>query len=59
MQVADVMQSRVVTIPSQTALLVAKRVMQEHGVRHVPVVDDGRLLGIVSSRDLARAWVAA
>jgi acetoin utilization protein AcuB len=55
MRVADVMQSTVVTISSQTTLPVATRVMRAHGVRHLPVVDDGLLLGLVSTRDLARA----
>lgn len=31
----------------QAALLIA-----QHGIRHVPVVDDGRLVGVVSERDL-------
>jgi len=55
MRVADVMQSKIVTISSQTTLPAAKRVMAEHGVRHVLVVDDGLLLGLVSTHDLARA----
>ena len=28
--------------------------LAEHGYRHIPVVDDGRLVGIVSIRDLMR-----
>ena len=28
--------------------------LAEHGYRHIPVVDDGRLVGIVSMRDLMR-----
>jgi CBS domain-containing protein len=32
--------------------------MLEHGIRHLPVVDDHRLLGMMSARDLLRleAW---
>ncbi|HEV8640199.1 MAG TPA: CBS and ACT domain-containing protein [Methylomirabilota bacterium] len=55
MRVADVMQSKIVTISSQTTVPVAERLMHEHGVHHLPVVDNGLLLGIVSARDLARA----
>lgn len=29
-----------------------ERLMEEHGIRHVPVQDDGRVVGIVSERDL-------
>jgi acetoin utilization protein AcuB len=31
-----------------------ERLMQEHGIRHVPVLSDGRVVGIVSERDLHR-----
>jgi acetoin utilization protein AcuB len=55
MRVADVMRWPVVTISSRTTMPVAERVMREHGIRHVPVVDDGVLRGIVSARDIARA----
>jgi len=29
-----------------------RRLMQEHGVRHLPIVRDGRIVGIVSDRDV-------
>jgi acetoin utilization protein AcuB len=32
---------------------VVERIMQEHGVRHVPVLDGDTLVGIVSQRDVA------
>lgn len=31
-----------------------ERLMQEHHVRHIPVQQDGRVVGIVSERDLRR-----
>ncbi len=31
-----------------------ERLMREHEIRHVPVQDDGRVVGIVSERDLHR-----
>lgn len=34
-------------------------IMLDHGFRHLPVVDDGKLLGIVSVRHLLRAVEAA
>jgi CBS domain-containing protein len=33
---------------------VALRIMLDHGFRHLPVVDQGKVVGIVSIRDLAR-----
>jgi acetoin utilization protein AcuB len=41
-----------VVIASQRTLADAHQLMREHGVRHLPVVDDGRLAGVVSQRDL-------
>jgi len=41
------------TVISSTQTLVeAHRVMREKGIRHLPVVDGGRLVGVVSQRDL-------
>jgi acetoin utilization protein AcuB len=33
----------------------AKSLMQEHGIRHLPVMRDGVLAGVVSDRDISRA----
>jgi len=56
--VADVMtQHPLVATPDEDAAAVAIR-MLEHGIRHLPVVDDHRLLGMLSARDLllVEAW---
>ena len=39
------------TVSSDTTAIVALRLMQDGGYRHLPVVDDGRVLGVVSRRD--------
>jgi acetoin utilization protein AcuB len=59
MQVADVMQTRVVTIGPETTLPAALRLARERGIRHLPVMEDGRLVGMVSDRDLKRALPSA
>lgn len=41
-----------VTIPVEAKLSEALRRMDEHRVRHLPVVRDGQLVGILSDRDL-------
>lgn len=33
----------------------ARAMMETHDIRHLPVVEDGKLLGVVSDRDLKRA----
>jgi acetoin utilization protein AcuB len=40
------------TISSSASLVEARRIMREHRVRELPVVDGGRPIGIVSLRDL-------
>lgn len=61
MLVRDIMQPQVLTVAPQTPLPEAARLMQERWIRHLPVVKDEALVGIVSDRDLkgATALVAA
>ena len=55
MLVKDVMHIDVATVPSGAPLAEAFRLTRQRGIRHLPVVDDGVLVGIVSDRDLKRA----
>jgi acetoin utilization protein AcuB len=52
MRVKDLMSRTPVTIAPATAVLDAYRVMQVQRVRHLLVLDQGRLVGIVSDRDI-------
>lgn len=52
--VAQVMTPDPVTIGPETLAIEALRLMQEGGYRHLPIVEDGRLLGIVSRKDFWR-----
>ena len=55
MKAADVMVSHVVTIRPDAAIRDAARLMLDHGISGVPVVDaEGNLTGIVSEGDLIR-----
>src|SRR5688500_14550931 len=40
------------TISPRQPLTIARRTMLEHHVRHLPVLDGGRIVGLVSDRDL-------
>lgn len=42
-----------VTIGRQQTMAEAARRMQEHHIRHLPVLDGGAIVGLVSERDLA------
>jgi acetoin utilization protein AcuB len=52
MKVADIMSYNVVTIPSSTSISDAKRIMEAHHYRRLPVVDKGKLVGIVTDRNI-------
>ena len=58
MLVRDVMRSPAVFIPSTTSLQDAYRTMREKGIRHLPVVDGGDLVGVITDRDLRLATSA-
>ena len=49
----------VVTVPSSMEGDEAAKMMLEKNFRHLPVVDEGRSVGIVSLRDLARETFSA
>lgn len=55
MKARNVMTVDVTTVGPATPLRKAHLEMLELGVRHLPVVAHGRLLGIISDRDLLRA----
>jgi acetoin utilization protein AcuB len=50
--IAEVMTLAPHTIGSDQSLALARKIMEEHGLRHLPVLRSGRLIGLVSRRDL-------
>jgi CBS domain-containing protein len=52
--VAEVMTAKVVTLPPDADVAQAAQLMLAHGLRSIPVTADGRLVGIVTRRDLLR-----
>ncbi len=55
MLVKDIMRSPAVAIAPETKLEDAYRTMREKGIRHLPVLDSGRLVGVITDRDLRLA----
>jgi len=53
--VSSVMTARVHTCPPDAGVHDLARTMTDHRVRHVPVVADGALIGIVSIGDVVKA----
>lgn len=56
-RVGDLMSAPLVTIPPAAEVVEAFELMTREGIRRLPVVEDGRLVGIVAERDLLR-WVS-
>ena len=54
MKIKDLMTYNVVTIPSNTSIAEAKRIMAAHRIKRLPVVDKGKLVGIVTERGIER-----
>lgn len=52
MRVREWMTADPLTVGLSTEVREARRILRTAGIRHLPVVDDGRLLGIVSDRDV-------
>ena len=50
--VADIMVRNVVTVDLAHAFADCLRLMHQHGIRHLPVVDNGKVVTVISIRDL-------
>lgn len=54
--VKDVMTEKVLTLDAETDHSVAARLMKTAGVKRIPVVEEGRLVGVVSRSDILKAF---
>lgn len=54
MKVADLMSRELLTIDIDRSLRDARRLMEKHGVSRLVVTDEGRVVGILTERDMAR-----
>lgn len=52
MRVRDVMTLQPITVAPTTSLQEVLELMVRHGIRGIPVVDDERVIGIVTDRDV-------
>jgi acetoin utilization protein AcuB len=56
--VRDSMAKEVVTVGPETTAAEALALCRENGIRHLPVLEEGQLVGIISDRDLRQATPA-
>ncbi|GAB3981860.1 CBS domain-containing protein [Spirosoma terrae] len=54
-RVAEVMTSRVITIEPEQRLDECMEIMSERHIRHLPVMENGTLMGIISINDVVTA----
>jgi len=57
--VGDVMSASVVTVDERTPISQVAALMEGHNIKRVPVVREGRLVGIISRADLLHALATA
>ncbi|MGO9744381.1 MAG: CBS domain-containing protein [Roseiarcus sp.] len=50
--VRDLMTREVITCPPDAAMAEAEALMNAHRIRHLPIVDGGKLVGMLSIRDI-------
>ncbi|MGI6208481.1 MAG: CBS domain-containing protein [Anaerolineae bacterium] len=52
------MRAQAVSVSPETGVRELQRLMTEHDIGQVPVVEDGRVIGIVTRTDLIKLWAA-
>ncbi len=57
-EVAEIMSTDLVTTSSDQTVDACMATMSERGIRHLPVVEDNSVIGMISMRDLVQAIIA-
>lgn len=57
-RVAEIMTTELMTATSEQTVNQCMEVMSECKIRHLPVVEDGKVIGMISMRDLVQAIIA-
>ncbi len=55
--VADVMTRKVVTCSPEDSIVEVLYLMKSNSIRHIPILDRDKLLGIISVRDVTGNWL--
>lgn len=58
-KVSDIMTREVLTVTPETPVADIARLLEKHGIKRVPVVDDGIVVGVVSRANLVQALASA
>jgi CBS domain-containing protein len=57
-RVEEIMSTQVIVVSPRTTTRECMALMTEKGIRHLPVVDEGRVVGMVSIRDIVGDIIA-
>lgn len=52
--VSEIMSKELITVNPKQSLYEAEKLFNKHNIRHLPVVENGRLVGMISHTDLLR-----
>ncbi|XRO76467.1 CBS domain-containing protein [Methanocaldococcus sp. 10A] len=52
--VEEVMSKKIITIPQNVSITEAAKIMATHGIKRLPVVKDGELVGIITQSDIVK-----
>jgi CBS domain-containing protein len=55
-KVASMMTAPIITIEKDESIAKAGEIMQERKIRHIAVTDKGKIVGILSIKDLEKCW---
>ncbi len=58
-RVCQIMTRNIISCTLATPMIEAQELMARHGIRHLPVLEDGRPIGMVSSRDVVSHQLSA
>lgn len=56
-RVSEIMTATVITIGPEQTIEQAMQLMTAHRIRHLPVIDEGRVVGVLSIGDLVKAVI--
>ena len=59
MRVGRIMISKPITVAPKTSVHQALKLMQQHSIRHLPVLEEEKFIGWVTARDLQQVLLAA
>lgn len=59
MKVGEWMERELITIDRNTTIQETISLMKKHSIRHLPVIEEGRLVGLVTEGDMRQVFVAS